>query len=96
MVAVINGYLSFTTCDAEKARQGKDPNAKPGEEFLDDDSKKKGLDDEPATILDGALKNLKDAIDPAKEGDPSDPTSGESPPGDATSSSSSSRVDVLV
>ena len=31
MVAIVNGYTCFTTCDAEKAKQGKDPNAKPGD-----------------------------------------------------------------
>jgi hypothetical protein len=41
MVAVVNGYVCFTGCDVEKAKQGKDPNAKPGEEFLDADSKNK-------------------------------------------------------
>jgi hypothetical protein len=86
MVAVVNGYVCFTTCDADKAKQGKDPLAKPGEQS-DDSKKKNGLDSQRATILDGALKNLKDAIDP------SNPTSGVSPPGDTTSSS---RVDVLA
>lgn len=74
MVAVVNGYVCFTSCDAEKAKQGKDPNAKPGEEFIDPDKKKDGLNGQPATILDGALKELQDAVDPAKQSDPSDPT----------------------
>jgi hypothetical protein len=25
MVAVVNGYVCFTTCDAKKAKQGEDP-----------------------------------------------------------------------
>ncbi len=92
MVAVVNGYTCFTTCDAEKAKQGKDPNAKPGDEF-DPEKKKDGLNGRPATILGGALKDLKDAVDPAKQSDPSNPASGGSPPGDTPSSS---RVDVLA
>ncbi len=93
MVAVVNGYVCFTTCDAKQARQGKDPLAKPGE-LPDEHSKKNSLDSQPATILDGALKNLKDAIDPTKESDPSSPTTGQSPPSDT--SSLSSHVDVVA
>jgi hypothetical protein len=94
MVAVVNGYVCFTTCDAKKAKQGKDPLAKPGEQQDEDSKKKNGLDGQPAAILGGALKNLKDAIDPTKQSDPSNPTSGGSPSGDR--SSSSSRVDVFA
>ena len=90
MVAVVNGYVCFTSCDAEKAKQGKDPLALTGAS-QDDGKKKHGLNGQPATILDGALKNLKDAVDPTKPGDPGNPTSGQSPPGDTTSAS---RVDI--
>lgn len=93
MVAVVNGYVCFTTCDAKAAKQGKDPLAKPGEQ-PDGQKKKNGIDGQPATILDGALKNLKDAVDPSKQSDPSNPASGQSPPGNT--SSSSSRVDVTA
>lgn len=95
MVAVVNGYVCFTGCDAEKAKQGKDPNAKPGDEF-DPEKKKDGLNGQPATILDGALKELQDAVDPAKQSDPSNPNSGQSPPGNPTSFSSSSNVDLYA
>jgi hypothetical protein len=62
MVAVVNGYVCFTSCDAEKARQGKDPNAKPGEvESADKKDKKSPYDSQPATLLDGALKDLLDS-----------------------------------
>jgi hypothetical protein len=94
MVAVVNGYVCFTTCDAKAAKQGKDPLAKPGEQQDEESKKKNGLDGQPATILDGALKNLADAIDPTKSGDAGNSTSGNSPPGDR--SSSSSRVDVVA
>ena len=68
MVAVVNGYLCFTGCDAEKAKQGKDPNAKPGEEFLDEAGKKKnGLDARPATILGGALEELTKAVNESSD-----------------------------
>ncbi len=83
MVAVVNGYLCFTTCDAKQAKQGKDPNAKPGE-TPDEAKKKHGLNGQPATVLDGVLKNLKNALDPSKRGDPGNPVSGQSLPGDAS------------
>lgn len=68
MVAVVNGYVCFSGCDVEKAKQGKDPNAKPGEEFLDADSKKKsGFDGQPATVLGGALADLANAVDASSE-----------------------------
>lgn len=95
MVAVVNGYVCFTSCDAEKAKQGKDPNARPGEEFLDPDKTNDGINGQPATILGGALKNFKDAVDPARESDPGNPASGQSPPVDPASSFSS-RVDVFA
>ena len=96
MVAVVNGYLCFTTCDAKQAKQGKDPNAKPGE-TPGEAKKKHGLNGQPATVLDGALKTLKDALHPGKQGDPSNPASSQSPPGGRSSSSSaSSRVDVFA
>jgi hypothetical protein len=93
MVAVVNGYVCFTTCDAKKARQGKDPLALTGSS-QDGKHKKNGLDGQPATVLGGALKNLKDAIDPGKKSDPSSPASGPPPPGGASSSSPASRVDI--
>jgi hypothetical protein len=92
MVAVVNGYVCFTTCDAKKAKQGEDPLALTGSS-QDSKQKKNGLDGQPATVLGGALKNLKDAIDPSKKGDPGNPASGQSPPGDT---SAPSRVDVLA
>jgi len=107
MVAVVNGYVCFTGCDAEKAKQGKDPNAKPGDEF-DPEKKKSGLNGQPATILDGALKEFAEGLDPAKQSDPSDPTKSQnlsdpnnsnsvfSPQGEASSSSSPFSVDLYV
>ena len=56
----------------------------------EDGKKKDGLNGQPATILDGALKNLTDAVDPAKSSDPSNPASGNSP---RATRASSSRVD---
>ena len=95
MVAVVNGYVCFTTCDAKKAKQGEDPLALTG--ASPDRKKKHGLDGQPATVLDGALKNLKNALDPGKKSDPGNPASGQSPAGGTSSSSSASlRVDVLA
>ncbi len=90
MVAIVNGYTCFTTCDAEKAKQGKDPQALTGAAQGEDSKHKSGLNGQPATILGGALKDLTNAIDPTKGGDPSDPASGNSSAGNTTSSS---RVD---
>ena len=70
MVAVVNGYVCFSSCDVAKAKQGKDPNAPPGAEF--DPSKahdplkpKSVLDSQPATVFDGALQDLANAANPA-------------------------------
>ena len=93
MVAVVNGYTCFTTCDADKAKQGKNPLALTGASDGEDSKRKSGLNGQPATILGGALKDLANALDPAKSGDPNNPTSNNSPPGDT---SSSSRVDVFA
>jgi hypothetical protein len=43
-------------------------------------------------VLGGALKDLKDAIDPGRKTDPSNPAASQAPP--SASSSSVSRVDI--
>jgi hypothetical protein len=57
MISVVNGYVCFSSCDVEKAKQGKNPHAAPG--ALTDPSSKtgktSGYTDQPAIILDGAL-----------------------------------------
>ena len=60
MISVVNGYVCTSSCEAASARQGKDPNAPPGtpagaSSKID---KTSGFAGQPATILDGALKNL--------------------------------------
>ena len=70
MVAVVNGYVCFSSCDAAKAKQGKDPNAPPGADLdpskAHDPSKpKSALDSQPATVLGGALQDLAIAVNPA-------------------------------
>ncbi len=65
MVAVVNGYVCFSTCDAKSAQQGKDPHASPGALPGEDSKPKNGLDSRPATVLDGALKDAAKALDPA-------------------------------
>jgi len=62
-VSVVNGYVCFSSCDVAAAKQGKDPNAPPGALPGADDKKKHGLSG-PATILDGALKDLTSAVSP--------------------------------
>ncbi len=88
MVAIVNGYVCFTCCDADKAKQGKDPNAKPGELPDGDFRKTQGHDSRPVTILDGALKEFAKGLDPAKSSDTSNPASSKLPPGDTNPSSS--------
>jgi hypothetical protein len=65
MVAIVNGYVCFTTCDAKSAQQNKDPNAPPGA-AAETKAHKPGdplstLDGQPATVLGGALQDLLDA-----------------------------------
>ena len=59
MVSVVNGFVCFSSCDAAKAKQGKDPH--PSDSTLSGDpnaAKKLAFDGQPAVILDGALKQL--------------------------------------
>jgi hypothetical protein len=67
MVSIVNGYVCFSSCDVAAAKQGKDPNAPPGALPGEDADKTKpsALDRQPATVLDGALKDLRNAVDPA-------------------------------
>jgi hypothetical protein len=70
MVAVVNGYVCFSSCDADKAKQGKDPNAPPGAENdpskAHDPSKPKSVfDSQPATVFGGALQDLANAVNPS-------------------------------
>jgi len=64
MISVVNGYVCTSSCDAASARAGKDPNAPPGtlpgQSGKTDNKADKisGLDGQPATVLDGALKDL--------------------------------------
>ena len=73
MVSVVNGYVCCTSCDAEKAKQGKDPNAPPGTPpGVDSKDKASGLDSQPAIVLGGALKDLAtaNAVTPASTAAP--------------------------
>jgi hypothetical protein len=60
MISVVNGYVCTSSCEAANARQGKDPNAPsgtpPGQSSKTD--KTSSFAGQPATILDGALKDL--------------------------------------
>ena len=64
MISVVNGYVCTSSCDAASARAGKEPNAPPGtppgQSGKTDNKadKTSGLDDQPATVLGGALKDL--------------------------------------
>jgi len=54
MISVVNGYVCTSSCEAASARQGRDPSAPPGSPLGVD--KKSGFAGQPATILDGSLK----------------------------------------
>jgi hypothetical protein len=75
MITNVNGYVCTTPCEAATARSGKDPFAPPGtpqgQSGKTDNSS--GLDDPPATILGGALKDLRsaNAVAPASNIGPS-------------------------
>ena len=62
MVAIVNGYVCFSTCDAASAKQGKDPNAPPGSppgtKAHKPGDPPAGVDGQPATVRGGTLQNL--------------------------------------
>jgi len=62
MVAIVNGYVCFSTCDAKSAQQGKDPNAPPGSppgtKAQKPGDPTSSFDGQPATVLGGALQDL--------------------------------------
>ena len=55
MISVVNGYVCTSSCEAASAKQGKDPSAPPGVSSKDD--KTSTFAGQPATLLDGSLKN---------------------------------------
>jgi hypothetical protein len=58
MISVVNGYVCLTSCDAAVAKHGKDPAASPGSLPGTSDKKASNFDAQPATVLEGALKDL--------------------------------------
>jgi hypothetical protein len=66
MISVVNGYVCTTSCEAAAARAGKDPNAPIG--TPPGTHKKSPFDNQPATVLGGALKN---AVSPTGSSTPS-------------------------
>jgi hypothetical protein len=58
MISVVNGYVCLTSCDAAAAKHGKDPAMPPGSIPGTSDKKASSVDARPATVLDGALKDL--------------------------------------
>jgi hypothetical protein len=58
MISVVNGYVCNSSCDVAKAKQGKDPNSQPGAlGAASKTNKTSGFSGQPATILDGVLKD---------------------------------------
>ena len=84
-VSVVNGYVCFSKCDEKQAKQGKDPNAPPGASQDVHAHKSKGLNGQPATVLDGLLKDLASAVTPADHASSAD-----------NNSQPSQRVDLLA
>lgn len=72
-ISVVNGYVCLTSCDAAAAKHGKDPAAPPGSIPGTSDKKASSFDAQPATVLDGALKDLP-GTDAASAIDASRPT----------------------
>lgn len=76
MISVVNGYVCTSSCEAASARAGKDPNAPPGTPpGQSGKTAKSAFSGQPATVLDGALKHLVNALtatsDPAPSNKPS-------------------------
>jgi hypothetical protein len=69
MITVVNGYVCLTSCDAAAARAGKDPSAPPG--TPPGTHKKSPFDNQPATVLGGALKSPVNAVSPTASTTPS-------------------------
>jgi len=63
MISIVNGYVCTSSCEAATARAGKDPHAPPGTPpgQSGKTDKTSGFAGQPATILDGALKDLTNA-----------------------------------
>jgi hypothetical protein len=60
MISVVNGYICTSSCDVAAAKQGKDPAAPPGSVPGTSSKTISGLDTQPATVLDDALKGFAD------------------------------------
>ena len=58
MISVVNGYVCSSSCDVEAAKKGKDPSSPTGSpaDTSSKPGKTSGFDQQPATVLDGALK----------------------------------------
>lgn len=78
MISVVNGFVCQSSCDVEKAKQGKDPNAPPGSPPETTAKDAAGFDKQPATVLGGALKEQSAAnpVDPVASGQGSAVTRG--------------------
>jgi len=58
MISVVNGYVCTSSCEAARARQGKDPSAPPGSPPGVSGDNRSAFTDQPATVFDGSFKNL--------------------------------------
>ena len=75
MISVVNGYVCTSSCDAAAAKQGKNPSAPPGSApgTTSKTASASGYDQQPATVLDGAIKDVvpANAASPAVNSQPS-------------------------
>jgi hypothetical protein len=74
MISIVNGYVCTSSCEAASARAGKDPNAPPGTPPGQSGKPdiNSAFDGQPATMLDGALKDLVNAVNSTSGTTPSD------------------------
>lgn len=56
MISIVNGYICTSSCDVAAAKQGKNPAAPPGSVPGPSSKKTSGVQTQPATVLDDALK----------------------------------------
>jgi hypothetical protein len=74
MISIVNGYVCTSSCEAASARAGKDPNAPPGTPpgQSGKPDKNSPFAGQPATVLDGALKDLVNTINATSDTAPFD------------------------
>jgi hypothetical protein len=76
-VSVVNGFVCYSSCDASKAKQGKDPHPSTGAGTIDQDNGESspGRADPPAVVFGGSLStSAADSVTAAAATEPANPT----------------------